>query len=235
MRAGRKWFVAGWAGWENGDVPVLRSVNVGRPKDAPWAELGRTSIDKTPVAGPVAVHALGLEGDQVSDVEHHGGVDQAVYAFAREDMDRWVEELGTEIRDGQFGENLTTVGIDVNEAEVGERWAIGTAELEVCAVRIPCNDFKEWMGLSGYDNSVWVKRFTADGRPGPYLRVTRPGVIAAGDEISVVHRPGHGVTVSLMFRAWTTEKELLPRLLEVEGLAAKSRARAEAYLATLQR
>lgn len=215
-------------------MPVIRSVNVGQPKDAAWAELGRTSIDKQPVAGPVAVHTLGLEGDQVSDVKHHGGVDQAVYAFAREDMDRWAEALGTEIRDGQFGENLTTVGIDVNEAELGERWVIGTAELEVSAVRTPCNDFKEWMGLSGYDNAVWVKRFTADGRPGPYLRVTRPGVIAAGDEISVVHRPGHGVTVALMFRAWTTEKELLPRLLEVDGLSAKARARAEAYVAAVR-
>jgi MOSC domain-containing protein YiiM len=211
-------------------MPVLRSVNVGLPKDASWAEIGRTSIDKHPVAGPVAVDTLGIEGDQVSDTKHHGGVDQAVYAFAREDLDRWVEALGTEIRDGQFGENLTTVGIDVNEAELGERWAIGTAELEVAAVRIPCNDFKEWMGLSGHVNAAWVKRFTAHGRPGPYLRVTRPGVIAAGDEISVVHRPGHGVTAALMFRALMSEPELLPRLLEVDGLAAKARDRVERRL-----
>jgi len=211
-------------------MPVLRSVNVGRPKDASWAGIGRTSIDKHPVSGPVAVHTLGVEGDQVSDTEHHGGVDQAVYAFAREDMDRWEKALGTTIRDGQFGENLTTAGIDVNEAEVGERWTIGTVELEVAAVRIPCNDFKEWMGLSGHDNTVWVKRFTADGRPGPYLRVTRPGVIAAGDEISVVHRPGHGVTAALMFRALTTEPELLPRLLVVENLATATRSQVERRL-----
>ena len=210
---------------------MLRSVNVGLPKDAPWAEIGRTSIDKHPVAGPVAVHELGVEGDQVSDTRHHGGIDQAVYAFAREDMDRWVEVLDAEIRDGQFGENLTTVGIDVNEAEVGERWSIGTAELEVAAVRTPCNDFKEWMGLSGHDNAAWVKRFTAHGRPGPYLRVTRPGVIAAGDEISVVHRPGHGVTVAVLFRALTTEKSLLPRLVGIEGLAAKAREKAVKYVA----
>ena len=214
-------------------MPMLRSVNVGLPKDAPWAEIGRTSIDKHPVAGPVAVHELGVEGDQVSDTRHHGGIDQAVYAFAREDMDRWVEVLDAEIRDGQFGENLTTVGIDVNEAEVGERWSIGTAELEVAAVRTPCNDFKEWMGLSGHDNAAWVKRFTAHGRPGPYLRVTRPGVIAAGDEISVVHRPGHGVTVAVLFRALTTEKDLLPRLVGIDGLAAKAREKAEKYVAGL--
>lgn len=214
-------------------MPVLRSVNVGLPKDARWAEIGRTSIDKHPVAGPVAVDSLGIEGDQVSDTRHHGGVDQAVYAFAREDLDRWVEILGTEIGDGQFGENLTTAGIDVNEAEVGERWTIGTAEFQVAAVRIPCNDFKEWMGLSGYDNAAWVKRFTAAGRPGPYLRVTRPGVIAAGDEISMVHRPGHGITVALLFRALTTERHLLPRLLGIDGLAEKARAKAENYVAAL--
>jgi MOSC domain-containing protein YiiM len=214
-------------------MPVLRSVNVGSPKDAPWATIGRTSIDKHPVTGPVAVDTLGVEGDRVSDTKHHGGVDQAVYAFAREDLDRWVEILGAEIRDGQFGENLTTVGIDVNEAEVGERWAIGTAELEVAAVRIPCNNFKEWMGLSGHDNAAWVKRFTADGRPGPYLRVTRPGVIAAGDEISVVHRPGHGVTVAVLFRALTTEKDLLPRLVGIDGLTTEAREKAEKYVAAL--
>jgi MOSC domain-containing protein YiiM len=210
---------------------VIRSVNVGQPKDAPWAGIGFTSIDKHAVSGPVSVDAMGLEGDQVSDVAHHGGIDQAVYAYAREDMDRWVEMLGTEIRDGQFAENLTTVGIDVNESEVGERWRVGTTELEVSAVRIPCNDFKEWMGLSGHDNAAWVKRFAADGRPGPYLRVTQPGVLAAGDEISVIHRPGHGITVSMLFRALTVDKTLLPRLVGIDGLGAKAQVKAAAYVA----
>lgn len=213
-----------------GPVPVLRSVNVGLAKDAPWAGIGRTSIDKRPVTGPVEVDELGLAGDQICDLRHHGGADQAVYAYAREDLDRWSAELGTEVRDGQFGENLTTLGIDVNEAEIGERWTIGTVGLEVSAVRTPCNDFKVWMGLTGHDNVAWVKRFAADGRPGPYLRVTRPGVLAAGDEISVVHRPGHGITASVMFRALTSEPELLRPLLAVEGLGEKARRRVERRL-----
>ena len=78
--------------------------------------------------------------------------------------------------------------------------------LEVASVRIPCNDFKGWMGESGYDHTAWVKRFTAEHRPGPYLRVLEEGVLAAGDPIEVVHRPGHGVTVTTMFRALTTER-----------------------------
>lgn len=212
----------------------LRSVNVGRPREAAWAVIGRTSIDKEAVVGPVEVGVLGLEGDQVSDTRHHGGVDQAVYAFAREDLDHWTQVLGEPIRDGQFGENLTTSGIDVNEAEVGERWRIGAdVVLEVASIRTPCNDFKMWMGRGGYDNTAWVKRFTLEGRPGPYLRVLVPGAIQAGDEISVVHQPGHGVTVAMMFRALHTEPTLLPRLLEVDGLVAEAQDKASAYVANL--
>ncbi len=207
------------------------SVNVGTPREADWAGLGRTAIDKRPVSGRVHVGPTGLRGDQVGDVKHHGGIDQAVYAFAREDLDAWAAELGHEIRDGQFGENLTTTGIDVNEAVVGERWRVGTAELEVASVRIPCNDFKNWMGLSGFDNRAWVKRFAAGGRPGPYLRVLVDGDIGAGDRIDVLHRPGHGITVSTMFRAMTTEPALLPELLRVDGLVDEARGRAEKFVA----
>ena len=210
----------------------IRAVNVGTPQPREWAAIGRTSIEKHPVAGPVRARRLGLEGDQVSDTRHHGGPDQAVYAFAREDLDRWVERLGAPIRDGAFGENLTTSGYDVNAAEVGERWRVGSVLLEVASIRTPCNDFKAWMGVGGFDTTAWVKRFTADGRPGPYLRVLEEGVLSAGDEVEVVHRPGHGVTVSHMFRALPTERALLPDLLAVDGLVEEVREKAAAYVAS---
>jgi MOSC domain-containing protein YiiM len=211
---------------------IVRSVNVGTPRPREWAEIGRTAIEKHSVAGPVRVTTLGLEGDQVGDTVHHGGIDQAVYAFGREDLDRWVEVLGAPLADGMFGENLTTSGIDVNEAEIGERWRIGSALFEVASVRIPCNDFKGWMGESGFDNARWVKRFTSVGRPGPYLRVLDEGTLQAGDALLVEHRPGHGVTVTTMFRALTTERSLLPHLLEVDGLVAEARQAAEKYVAS---
>jgi MOSC domain-containing protein YiiM len=116
---------------------------------------------------------------------------------------------------------------------VGERWRIGTARFEVASVRIPCNDFKNWMGLGGFHNAAWVKRFTRVGRPGPYLRVVGEGEIGVGDPIEVVHRPGHGVTVATMFRALTSETALLPELLRVDGLVLEARVRAEKYAATL--
>lgn len=218
---------------ENRAVAHLVSVNVGAPREADWAGIGRTSIDKVALPGRVEVRRLGLDGDQVSDTKHHGGPDQAVYAFAREDLDLWAAELGQEIRDGQFGENLTTAGIDVNEAEIGERWRIGDVLLEVAAVRTPCNDFKNWMGRNGYDDTAWVRRFAQAARPGPYLRVLVEGEIGAGDPIEVVHRPGHGVTVSLVFQALHLDRTLLPRLIGVEGLARKVRLKAEDYVAAL--
>lgn len=218
-------------GCDNRLVASLLSVNVGVVRVAPYANLGQSAMDKQPVTGRVAVRTLGLDGDGVGDVVNHGGVDQAVYAFAREDLDWWAAELGQEIRNGMFAENLTTEGIDVNEAEVGERWQVGSTVLEVASIRTPCNDFKNWMGLGGYDNRAWVRRFAQVGRPGPYLRVLVEGEVGAGDEITVVHRPGHGVTVTTMFRALTTNAELLPELLKVENLVDEARMNVERYVA----
>jgi MOSC domain-containing protein YiiM len=212
-------------------VPQVISVNVGRPQARDWAGIGRTSIDKQPVTDPVRARALGLDGDQVSDTKHHGGLDQAVYAFARDELDWWEAELGRRIRNGQFGENLTVAGLDVDEALVGERWAIGTALFEVASVRIPCNDFKNWQRVNGYDDTAWVRRFTARGRCGAYLRVVEEGEVRLGDEVVVVHRPAHDVTVRTMFRALTVERELLPELLRVDGLVAEARRTAEKYVA----
>ncbi|MFI2351347.1 MOSC domain-containing protein [Streptomyces sp. NPDC019443] len=198
----------------------LLTVNVGRPKttveyiDAPG---GATGIDKRPADGAVRVMdpgpkgegASGVAGDAVCDLRHHGGTDQAVYAFAREDLDFWERELGRPLANGAFGENLTTSGLDVSGARIGERWRIGgELVLEVTSGRVPCRTFASWLGEKG-----WVKRFTQQGAPGAYLRVIEPGEIRAGDAIEIVHRPDHEVTVDLSFRADTTERTLLPQVL----------------------
>jgi MOSC domain-containing protein YiiM len=205
------------------------SVNVGRPRPNPWKGLSATGIDKRPVDGPVAVIApgpkgtgmVGLAGDRVYDVKHHGGSDQAVYAYAREDLDRWEAELGRPLANGSFGENLTTAGLDVNEARIGERWRIGPAVvLEVSCPRIPCATFQGWLERDG-----WISRFTQAALPGAYLRVIEPGDIRAGDPVEIVQRPRHDVTVALVFRALTREPELLPRLLAADALPEESRER----------
>ncbi|MGW6445657.1 MOSC domain-containing protein [Lentzea sp. NPDC055074] len=198
-------------------MPVVLSLNVAhRTMPVDYARAGATGIDKRPVDGPLRLSApgakgsagSGVAGDTIGDWTVHGGDYQAVSGYAREDLDWWQSELGAGLGNGQFGENLTTQGIDHTTALVGEHWRIGTALLEITGPRIPCRTFAEFLGQRG-----WVKRFTQQARPGAYFRVLEEGLVAPGDEITVVHRPGHDVTVELFFRAVTTEPALLPRLL----------------------
>ncbi len=209
----------------------LLSVNVGHPRLNPWKEMKLTGIDKRPVDGPVMVTParakglgmVGLAGDRVYDVRNHGGPDQAVYAYAREDLDFWEAELDQPLGNGVFGENLTTEGVDVNSALIGERWRIGPdVILEVSCPRIPCGTFQGWLAQAG-----WIKRFTQAARSGTYLRVIEPGEIRAGDQVEVVHRPGHDVSVTVCFRALTLEPELLPQLLGADALPKDLRELAE--------
>ncbi|WP_405721792.1 MOSC domain-containing protein [Streptomyces sp. NBC_00046] len=197
----------------------LLTVNTGRPKAVPYtdAPAGVTGIDKRPADGPVRVAdpgpkgtgGSGLAGDSVCDLRHHGGSDQAVYAFAREELDAWERELGHPLANGAFGENLTTRGVDVSGARIGERWRIGAGlVLEVTSGRIPCRTFAGHVG-----EERWVKRFTQAAAPGAYLRVIEPGEIRAGDPVEIVHRPDHDVTVQMEFLASTTRRDLLPELL----------------------
>jgi MOSC domain-containing protein YiiM len=206
-------------------VTHLVSVNLAVPRANPAKDVGITGIDKRPTTEPVRVTAPaaqglgGLAGDQIFDVAHHGGPDQAVYAFAREDLDEWAGVLGRPLPSGAFGENITTSGIDVTGALIGERWRIGdTVVLEVSAPRFPCNTFAHWMAEQG-----WIKRFTKRAAPGAYLRVVQPGEIRAGDPVVVTDRPDHDVTIGATFRAITLEPELLPHLLAVEALPADLR------------
>ncbi|MFE9474540.1 MOSC domain-containing protein [Streptomyces griseofuscus] len=216
----------------------LLSVNVGQARPVPYTSHpdGLTGIDKRPVEGPVMVSApgpkgtagSGLAGDTVCDLKHHGGDDQAVYAFAREDLDDWERELGRTLANGCFGENITTDGLDVSGALIGERWRIGPAVvLQVTSGRIPCRTFQGHLGEPG-----WVRRFTRKAATGAYLRVIEPGEIRAGDAVEILHRPGHGVTAAMEFRATTTERELLPRLLAAgDDLHPEALAAARKYVA----
>jgi MOSC domain-containing protein YiiM len=189
------------------------SVNTGREADLViGGKPGRTGIDKRPAAGPVTVGFLGLDGDEFGDKENHGGADQAVYAYAREDLDWWVEQLGRELRDGIFGENITTAGLDVTGALIGETWQLGTAVVQVTAPRIPCVTFQSWL-----DEPHWVKRFARGGRPGAYLRVLTEGTVAAGDEARVLDQPADRVTVAESMRAFYGDPEIMRRLLKVKG------------------
>jgi MOSC domain-containing protein YiiM len=191
--------------------------------DAEWAgELRRTAIDKRPASGRVRVGRLGLDGDEQADTANHGGPEQAVYVYAREDLDWWAGPTGRELRDGFFGENITTEGLDVTNALIGERWRLGRAVVQVTACRIPCAVFRNWTGETG-----WVKRFAQAGRPGAYVRVLEEGEVAAGDPVTVLDRPEERVTVAESMRAYyDRDVEAARRMVRVLGPASKWKAHA---------
>ncbi len=195
------------------------SVNVGRPRTVPWNGSTVTSgIWKAPASGRVAVGGVNVDGDDQADRSVHGGPDKAVYAYGLDDYRWWAGELGSELGPGSFGENLTIDGFDVSDALIGERWQIGDAVFEVSQPRIPC--YK--LGIRHADPE-FPRRFAAAERPGAYVRIIQPGSIAAGDAVTVLSRPAHGLTARLVSRAYHTDRSLVPRLLEVPELTSSWR------------
>jgi MOSC domain-containing protein YiiM len=216
-------------------VKVL-SVNVAVPRPNPAKGLEMTGIDKQPVSHPISVRPpgpktvglhSGVVGDLIGDVQNHGGDDQAVYAYAREDLDWWESSLGRSLPSGFFGENLTTAGVDVNGASIGEIWRIGdVVELQATFGRIPCPTFQARMA-----EPRWTRRFSQANRTGAYLRIITPGTLRVGDPIEIVHRPVRGVSIAEAFRIWMFDHDSFPRLLEAEALPAGMRAEVEERLA----
>ncbi|AII06222.1 MOSC domain-containing protein [Rhodococcus opacus] len=170
-------------------------------RDSGTRRVTRTAIDKRPVDGPVRVTTAGLVGDRVCDTEYHGGPFKAVYAYQEDEAQRWASELGRELPPGWFGENLRVDGIAATDAVIGERWRIGTTELEVTSPRTPCGTFGVWAA-----EPRWVKRFSERADTGAYLRVVTEGSVTAGDAVQRIHVPGHGVTVRDLFTGRDPER-----------------------------
>ncbi len=213
-------------------VTTVLSVNVARARTNPdpHAMSNVTGIDKLPVTESVMVRApgpmhsglgSGLVGDTIGNPKFHGGDDQAVYAYAREDLDAWEIQLGRTLVNGNFGENLTTSAVDLTATRIGERWRVGSDGLllEVSAPRTPCRTFQAFLNLNH-----WMKTFIQAAKPGAYFRVITPGTVRAGDQIVVESRPDHDVTIGMVFRARFTEPELLPKLLVADALPAELKA-----------
>jgi len=204
----------------------LATVNVARPRV--FVYKGRdieSAIWKTPVEGRVAARGVNLEGDDQADRTVHGGPDKAVYAYALEDIRLWESELGRPLGPGAFGENLTTDGVDVTGAVIGERWEVGTVCLEVSEPRAPCSKLAARM-----EDDAFLRRFTEAGRPGAYLRIVREGEIAAGDEIRVLSTPAHGMSVGDVFRIYSRDRGEVKRLLDIPQLSESWRSWAERLL-----
>ena len=195
------------------------SINVGTGAAHPYASGPTTAIAKARLPEGTLVEVRdpgpkrgglgsGVVGDEIGDRKHHGGSQQAVYAYAREDQQWWEGELGRPLAPGAFGENLTTVGVDTTHALIGEVWRLDDVVLRVEVPRIPCATFAGHMGVP-----QWVKRFSAEGRTGAYLSVVRPGTFRSGVTIEV-ERPEHDIDLLLSFRAAMGDLDAARRVLD---------------------
>jgi MOSC domain-containing protein YiiM len=191
------------------------SVNVGAVREFEYGgHPARSAIWKSPASGRIAVQGVNLAGDDQADRKAHGGVDKVVYSYAVEDTRWWQQQIGRSLEYAEFGENLTTEGIDVNDALVGERWQIGTAVLEVSEPRIPC-----WRLGVRMNDKMFPRQFAEALRPGSYLRLINEGSVGAGDGIRIVERPSHGLTVRDVFRIYARDRDEAQRLLTVPRMS----------------
>lgn len=194
----------------------LLSVNVAADlhPGQKWSGARGSGIDKRPVEGARMLAGDAVEGDAVMNRTHHGGPWQAVYAYAREDADWWERELQSTVGNGRFGENLTTAGLDITNARIGEKWRIGGAVVQVTLPRMPCRV------LAGFwDRPGLVKTFAAARRPGAYLRIVDEGPVRAGDLIEVVDRPASAASIAQAFACKTGDRAALDLLRNTSDLA----------------
>lgn len=170
----------------------LLSVNVSPPKTVEYR--GRrvtTGIYKTPVGGRVALGETNLDGDAQADLEAHGGIHKAVYAYPVEHYAYWCGELNRgELRHGQFGENFTLEGLTEEDAHIGDRFQIGSAVVEVSQPRVPCYKLGMTMRVEGFE-----KRFLQSLRVGFYFRTVVPGEVGAGDAVELIATDPEGFSV----------------------------------------
>lgn len=198
-----------------GAAATVVSVNVGRPRDVQRnGRPAQTAIWKTPVTGRVRAHGVNIDGDDQADRNAHGGPDKAIYAYATEDRRWWEAELGRAIDVGGFGENLTTQGLDLTAALIGERWSVGTTLIEVSEPRLPC-----WRLNLRMNDTRFIQRFNAAGRPGTYLRIIEPGDVATGDSIEIVAVPDHDLTIGEIAHIYNHDRQTAGRLLAIDGLS----------------
>ena len=188
---------------------------------------GRTGIDKRSVSGPIEFKNNGVAGDRIIDTNVHGGYDQAVYAYASEDAQWWEREINEVIPAGRFGENLTTEGIDVNEALIGEKWRIGSVILEVSQPRIPCRVFAGF-----WKRPTLIKDFTQAGRPGAYLRIIQEGTAQAGDAIEIIYKPDHVISIRDLFAAKSGERSKINEIKVVPQLSSEFKEWSEKIAST---
>jgi MOSC domain-containing protein YiiM len=204
------------------------SVNIGKIEVLPQGKKQtKSGICKYPVSGPLPVSELGLDGDKIADKRYHGGPDQAVYLYSREDYAWWENQLGRSLPFGIFGENITLSNFGPQPARIGDVWQLGNVTLQLTAPRIPCATLAARMG-----DPSFLKAFVKANRGGAYARVLQPGTVQAGDAANPTTACSEAPAIDELFELFhqsPKDRELMRRALD-HPLAERIRATLEKWL-----
>ncbi len=191
-----------------GPIRALHSPR--EPGGAPTA--WRSAILKS--ALPRAdVHPLGLVGDAQKEKKHHGGPKKAVLVYAASHYSMWdavlrphavehADALRNMSRDvdasvygfGAFGENFTVDGLTEHTVCLGDRWRIGTSELQITEPRGPCGTLtRRWL------RPALLREVSESAAAGWYNAVVREGVVAPNDDAVLLERVQETWTMARVF------------------------------------
>jgi MOSC domain-containing protein YiiM len=206
------------------------SLNVGLPRAVPYMDREiRTGIFKSPVAGPLLLRRLNLDGDHQADLENHGGRNKAVYAYASEHYNFWRREFpDMDLPWGMFGENLTTEGLFEENAFIGDHFRIGQAVVKVTQPRIPC--YK--LGIR-FGRADIIKRFLASRRSGIYFSVVEEGLVNTDDRIERVHEDERRISIADINRAYVNTGDNIPLVRHIVSLEILPRGLHDEFVESL--
>ncbi len=206
------------------------SLNIGQPK--PFAYNGKegvTSIFKSPVTGERKVSKVNIEGDAQGDLVHHGGEFKAVYSYDLSYYRHWKNLLNRDDWSyGLFGENLTTEGLTDDKVHVGDIYKIGSVHLRAVQPRFPCFKLNIRFGIDDM-----LQQFMQQGKHGIYFSVSEEGSLQAGDEISLVERSKHNITIEQLIVAYYNkgeDKDVVQQILAIDFLPPRLRTAFESYI-----
>jgi len=199
-------------------VAFVKILNIGLPKQEVF--FGRevtTGICKKPVSGPLVLTPQGFEGDGVGDHKHHGGSDKAVCVYSLGHYPYWERVLGIMLPQAAFGENLSVIGMGEDSVCIGDRYRIGTAEVQVSQPRQPCRTL-----VARYGREDFVKLVADSGRTGFYFKVVKAGRVQAGDAVTLAERDARGISVAFanqVFHHDRKNRAAIEKVLNVPALS----------------
>ena len=181
------------------------SVNIGEKRQVKWRKKTiETGIFKYPVTEPIFLDREDVKGDNVVDREHHGGIDQAVYAYGEQHYAYW-KELYPDYNwnYGMFGENITITDFDETKIQVGSIYTLGETKLEVTKPRQPC--YK--LGIR-FNNPKIIKDFWHSTKSGVYFKILETGKVSVGDELLLLENKPNNSTIAEIYTSKRIQKRI---------------------------